>query len=559
MKRKPRAVRKQLFEAEPVNNRQYIDCYAMVGKKGPKDVETPYETEVLLEEMEWCGIQGALIAHSTAKEYDPIYGIRMLLQELKKSRRLYGVWTVMPHHTREFPAPQDAVKEMTDNGIRVAKMYPRSHRYPFTMDFCGDLLHELERKEIVLMVEGGHNYNPDIFEPSNQVLLSELDAMLERFPGLKVVLLHSRWESTRYVYPLMMKHKNLHLELSNHQGNHAMEIFAEWYGEDRILFGTGALEKSPGAAKSFVDYCTLGDEAKQKVAAGNILRLAGIDQAPPPYPTRVINDPILWHAREGKPLNDMLVIDAHAHISHDGAEGIGFLHQPYGDARSMFDRAQLMGIDAMCISGFLAVWTDYEEGNAIVVDAMKRFPKFYNGYAALQPQYVKDWKKEFQLWHRKYKMGGLKPYNPRTFIPYDDKAWAPWFAYGNKIHAYALIHPSPNVVPEAKNLAKRYPNISFILAHSGASFHDARLAIEVAKAHKNVFLEITLTSVTYRVIEFMVRHVGADRVLFGTDQPMRDPIPQFGWLAYAHCTPEEKKKMFGLNMQKILKRVSIPR
>jgi predicted TIM-barrel fold metal-dependent hydrolase len=63
--------------------------------------------------------------------------------------------------------------------------------------------------------------------------------------------------------------------------------------------------------------------------------------------------------------------------------------------------------------------------------------------------------------------------------------------------------------------------------------------------------------VTYRVIEFMVEHIGADRVLFGTDQPMRDPIPQFGWMAYSHCSVAEKKKMFGLNMQRILKRVKL--
>jgi predicted TIM-barrel fold metal-dependent hydrolase len=528
----------------------------MVGKKGPKDVETAYETEVLLEEMEWCGIQGALIAHSTAKEYDPIYGNRMLLRELKKSPRLFGVWTVMPHHTREFPNPKDAVKEMADYGIRVAKMYPRVHRYPFSIDFCGDLLSELERNNILLMVEGGHCYNPDLLEPSNQVILSDLDAALTRFPRLNVLLLASRWESTRFVNALMRKHKRLHLELSNHQGNRAMEVFTEWYGADRVVFGTGALEKSAGAAKAFVDYCTLGEEDKAKIASGNIMRLTGI-QKPKPYPKKDMKDPVLMLARQGKPLKDMLVIDSHAHISHDGAEGIGFLHQPYGDAKSMYDRAKLMGIDSMCISGFLAVWTDYEEGNLVVADAMKRFPKFYHGYAALQPQYVKNWNKEFKLWYEKHRMGGLKPYHPRTFIPYNDKAWAPWFEYGNRIRGYALIHPSPDVVKEASDLAGKYPNISFILAHSGASFPDARKAIEVAVDYPNVFLEITLTSVTYRVIEFMVKHVGADRVLFGTDQPMRDPIPQFGWMAYSHCTPEEKKQMFGLNMQKILKRVRI--
>jgi predicted TIM-barrel fold metal-dependent hydrolase len=301
----------------------------------------------------------------------------------------------------------------------------------------------------------------------------------------------------------------------------------------------------------------LSDADKDKVAAGNMRRLAKLEQLPQTYRQKKPADPILALAKEGKPLKTILVIDSHAHITHDEAEGVGFIHLPHGDAKSMVERAKLMGINAMCISGFLAVWTDYEEGNTIVWDAMKRYPRFYHGYATLQPQYVKDWKKECRILHRQRKMGGMKPYFPRTNIPYNDKLWAPWFEYGNRIHAYALIHPSPNVVAEMNDIAPKYPNIAFIIAHCGASFHDARLGIEIAQKNPNVYLEITLTAVTYGVIEFMVKHVGADRVLFGTDQPMRDPIPQFGWMAYSHCTFGEKKKMFGLNMRKIIRRVMI--
>ena len=100
-----------------MNERIFFDCNAMVGRRGPKDVETPYETEVLLEEMEWCGIQGALIGHWLGKEYDPAYGNRKLLRELKKSPRLHGVWSVMPHQTGEMPPPRDVIQEMRDNGI----------------------------------------------------------------------------------------------------------------------------------------------------------------------------------------------------------------------------------------------------------------------------------------------------------------------------------------------------------------------------------------------------------------------------------------------------------
>ena len=41
-----------------MSDRIYLDSYAMVGRRGPKDVETPYATEALLEEMAWAGVHG---------------------------------------------------------------------------------------------------------------------------------------------------------------------------------------------------------------------------------------------------------------------------------------------------------------------------------------------------------------------------------------------------------------------------------------------------------------------------------------------------------------------
>jgi predicted TIM-barrel fold metal-dependent hydrolase len=540
-----------------MDERIYFDCYAMVGRRGPKDIETPWQTETLLEEMAWCGIHGALIAHWLGKEYDPAFGNRKLLQELKKSPRLHGVWTVMPHLTGEMGKPTEVVKEMRDHGIRAAKMYPRTHHYFFDAYTCDPLLEAFEREGILLLLEGGGMYASDIFDPFNQVLLAELDAALGRHKELKVLLQASRWDAGRYLHALMAKHKNLHLELSCNQSNRAMEVFAGRFGAERVLFGTQALDKSPGAAKAFVDYCTLDDGAKAKIAGGNLARLLRVETLPAPYTGGRPKDSILSLARQGKPLNNMLVIDAHAHISHNDATGVGFMFQPSSDAKSMVERAATMGIDNLCISSWIGVWADYEEGNEVVRDAMKQFPRFYHGYATLQPQYVKDWPRELKKVHKTYRMGGIKPYNPRTGIAYNDPLWAPWFEYGNRINAYALMHPSPNFTPEIHEIAAKYPNISFIIAHCGSSFATARQGIEAALKHPNVYLEITLTAVTLGVIEYMVKHVGADRVLFGTDQPMRDPIPQFGWMAYAHCTPAEKKKMFGLNMQKILQRVML--
>ena len=538
-----------------MDQRIYIDANVTVGRRGLKDVETPFETETLLEEMAWCGIQGALIAHSLGKEYTPSWGNRALLQELKKSPRLYGVWAVMPHQTGEMAPPREVIQQMRDHDIRAAKMYPRIHHYFFNEDSCGPLLAALEEEEILLILEGGGMYNPDSMDPANQVLLSELDAMMTLHPRLPVLLQNSRWDATRYLHTLMSKHPRLHLEFSNHQGNHALEEYTGWFGAERVLFGTGALDKSPGAAKAFVDYCTLPEEQKMLIAGGNIARLLKLKQGPPPYRARQTKDTILAAAREGKPIRDSLVIDAHAHIAHDGAVGVGFIHQPFSDAQSMWDRAKLMGIKQIHMSAWLSVWSGHDDGNLVTYEAMKRFPRFYYGYAALHPAYVKDWKKEIARVHGKYRMAGLKPYHPRTDLGYSDPAWSTWFEYGNRHRMYTLLHPSANFGPELDVILPKYPDMMFILAHQGGSFKEARRGIEYAQKYKNVALEITLTAATYKVIEFMAEHAGADRVLFGTDQPMRDPIPQFGWMAYTHCSLEDKRKMFGLNMKKILQRV----
>ena len=45
-------------------------------------------------------------------------------------------------------------------------------------------------------------------------------------------------------------------------------------------------------------------------------------------------------------------------------------------------------------------------------------------------------------------------------------------------------------------------------------------AIAKAKKHPNFIAEITLTSVPCGVIDYLVEGCGADRVVYGSDQPM---------------------------------------
>jgi predicted TIM-barrel fold metal-dependent hydrolase len=152
---------------------------------------------------------------------------------------------------------------------------------------------------------------------------------------------------------------------------------------------------------------------------------------------------------------------------------------------------------------------------------------------------------------------GIKPYYPRTLIPYNDKRWGKLFEFGNKLKLFALLHPSDNFVDEVNEISLLYPEVNFLLAHTGIGFKHARDLIDIVKERKNVFFELTFTNVPDGLIEFLVNEVGSDKIIFGTDQPMRDPRPQLGWVIYSRIPVQDKIKILGFNMEKIIKNCSL--
>ena len=76
--------------------------------------------------------------------------------------------------------------------------------------------------------------------------------------------------------------------------------------------------------------------------------------------------------------------------------------------------------------------------------------------------------------------------------------------------------------------------------------------VEVMKEFNNVMAELTLTPVPNGIIEWLCGEVGSNRVLFGTDAPMRDPRPQLAWCVYTRLDAKDKKNILGANFARTL-------
>ena len=153
-------------------------------------------------------------------------------------------------------------------------------------------------------------------------------------------------------------------------------------------------------------------------------------------------------------------------------------------------------------------------------------------------------------------MRGFKIHPSLHGYPADGENLRPMWEYANEKGLPVLSHTwagdrtcSPAVLGI---LADEYPKVPVLLGHSGGTPAGYDEALEVASKQENVFLETCGSGVVYGMIERFVRKVGADRILFGSDMPFVNANAQIGKILYAKIPDEDKRKILGLNMAKII-------
>jgi hypothetical protein len=537
---------------------RFFDCNALVGVRGDRHVETPFTVERLLEDMAYYDIHGALLCVAAAKEYYPTRGNELAVKAASASPRLAACWVLLPHHAGEMAPPRELLRQMERAGVRAARLCPKTHGYGTHALVIGELLSALAEAKL------------PVFLDRAEVELAQVDELCRNHPGLPLVLCGVSWGEDRALLPLLKAHGNLHLETSAFQGHRAYERVAREVGAERLLFGTEWPFRSPGAARMMAVYERLEPEERELIAHGNLERLlsaafgggadgafgGGDHRALPEHEPRAESDPILDAVREGRPLTEEFVFDAHAHLAHDGCMGVGICALPYNDAAGLVGSMDRLGIDRALVSSWGGIALGDRDGNDVTLRAVERFPERLVAFGTLNPHYPELFEAEFERVFASDRVRGFKPYPPCQHYALDGERNRPLLAWANERAAPVLCHAGLGghcVTPEQLDkLGPEYPRASFLFAHVGQSYAVAEKCVDVCRRHPNVYCEITYTAITYGLIEYLVREIGAERVLFGTDCVMRDPAPQLGWVAWARISLEDKRKILGGNMRRLL-------
>ena len=296
------------------------------------------------------------------------------------------------------------------------------------------------------------------------------------------------------------------------------------------------------------------------MAGGNLRRLLA-DQGP-----SVVPQPSLWHdsittaTRVGEPL-PCFAADAHCHMLHEGANTAGkYSIMLQGGPTGMHELATRIGIDRTAVMSWAGpLCCDTQEGNRHVEQAVSAFPDHFIGVATVNPEHDSpaDIDQIINRYHIELKFPGLKTIINTQNLRYDDPLFDKWYGYGNDHHLYAVIDTCWTMDDQVANLARKFPNLGIHLDHFGRGWQFARWGVQLMKQYPNIWAQLNYTAVTNGLVEWLVDQVGADRILFGTDSPMRDPRPQASWLTFTRISETDKRKIFGENFAGILRAAGV--
>lgn len=254
----------------------------------------------------------------------------------------------------------------------------------------------------------------------------------------------------------------------------------------------------------------------------------------------------------GTPLAGEIIIDAHAHMG----PWYNF-HIPHqGSPEAMVRSMDLCGITTTIISPHICIGPHYQLGNRHAADAARQFPGRIVPFVTLNPTWgAKAVAEEIALWEAEGPIKAFKLHPATHGYPSSGEHYFPVYEYANQHGLPILSHcwdgDALGSVTTLTALAQRFPKANFIIGHSATSWETLEQGCAEVERNANVYLDLTGSRLLYGLLEQMVERAGAERVLFGTDNPFIDPRPGLGRVLMSRLTDDDKRLVLGLNAKRL--------
>ena len=222
-----------------------------------------------------------------------------------------------------------------------------------------------------------------------------------------------------------------------------------------------------------------------------------------------------------------MIIDTHVHI---GGDSVGF----HMTEATVLESMKKYKIDVCLVSNGDAgeyghelelLPQDLQLDQKITLERTIRFAKenegkIYAGFWCKPHHELVDEEVEKMIEENRKYVIFLKMHPYHSNLAFDDDKMIPYLDLAVKYNLPVCIHTGEtyNDSPErVLNMAKKYPQLKFILAHMGLGT-DNQLALDVMAQADNLYADTTWVPIS-TTLEVIKRY-GSKRVMFGTDSPI---------------------------------------
>lgn len=232
-----------------------------------KPIKLAETAKDLLEEMDFYGIDEALVYHSRQRDDSPVVGNEILLNEISGFKRLYGTLAILPPQTGEIGTFEEILDKMRKGNIRAFRAFPSEHKFLMTKTALGSLYEFMVERNIPLLI----SINESSGGISGWYLIEKI---LSEVPDLTLIVTeHGSWGQDRFFRPLIEKYENLYLDISRYELDGGISDFCAKYGAEKLLFGTGFPWWNPGGPILMLAQADITNKEREMIASGNLTRI----------------------------------------------------------------------------------------------------------------------------------------------------------------------------------------------------------------------------------------------------------------------------------------------
>ncbi len=273
--------------------------------------------------------------------------------------------------------------------------------------------------------------------------------------------------------------------------------------------------------------------------------------------------------------NEISAIDAHGHygifppsIAHNRTDQLvcGFMSAP---AKEVASRAQASGIQWTLVSPLAGLMPRGRTTDVVLANeaAFREVPKVQGllQYVIVNPLQPKTYEQARRMLKAPWCVG-IGEVHPEEhgyrIADYGEEL----FAFFEEVGAPVMMHSGcPNSLPaDFLPFVDRHPGARLLLAHLGNGAGDnnrADLQVRAVQAakHGNLWVDTSSArSILPGLVEWAVKEIGAERLLFGTDTPLYHAAMQRARIEAAEITDEAKRLILRENALKFFDLGQLP-